>query len=104
MRGFPKHLNTKQDFINLMRSHPEETRKELKKLLSNRMVWFTKETLDSEKDGVENETMRVIAVEDEGGMTILQQELREDPNARLFRLGFTVKEIESMMGGIKDVR
>lgn len=89
MRGFPKFLNTKQDYLNCLPDWKEPTQEELKKLLKNRFSWFDTAVLDDVSEGLNNETHRVV-----GNM---QQELKEDPNARIFQLGFTVAEVEELL-------
>ena len=92
MRGLPKFFNTKQDFLNCLAMFPEETKAELQKLLDYRFSWFDVAIL--EKDPTElgvNE--RIIEVDNE---KMLQIE-KEDPNARIFQLGFTVAEVEELL-------
>lgn len=89
MRGLPKFFNTKQDYLNCLAIEElkEATKKELQKLIDNRFSWFDVAVIDGV--GIEDETHRVV--ED------MQQELREDPNARIFQIGFTVQEIEELL-------
>lgn len=91
MRGFPKFLNTKQDYLNCMTEFPQETKKSLQTLLDGCFSWF--DTAVIETDGVTDDTHRVVNTDDEK----IQQELREDPNARIFKLGFTVAEVEELL-------
>ncbi|DAB04733.1 TPA: hypothetical protein CPT89_00985 [Candidatus Gastranaerophilales bacterium HUM_11] len=92
MRGFPKHLNSKQDYLNCLQDYPAETKAALKQLLNNRFMWFDTAILDESQEGITDETHRVIESDD----VKIQQELKEDSNARLFRLGFTVAEVEGL--------
>nr|DAX39339.1 MAG TPA: hypothetical protein [Caudoviricetes sp.] len=92
MRGFPKHLNSKQDYLNCLQDYPAETKAALKQLLNNRFMWFDTAILDESQEGITDETHRVIESDD----VKIQQELKEDSNARLFRLGFTVAEVEEL--------
>lgn len=92
MRGFPKYLNTKQDYLNCLKDYPQETKVKLQDLLDTRFVW--QDTAIIEIGGIMDETHRVIDTED--GEKI-QQEYVEDERAELFRLGFTVKEVEELV-------
>lgn len=92
MRGFPKYLNTKQDYLNCLKDYPQETKAKLQDLLDTRFVW--RDTAIIEVGGIMDETHRVIDTED--GEKI-QQEYVEDERAELFRLGFTVKEVEELV-------
>lgn len=92
MKGLPKFFNTKQDYLNCLKEFAEETKAELKKLLDYRFSWFDVAVIEGELTelGV-NE--RIIEV---GGEKMLQEE-KEDPNARIFQLGFTVEEVEELL-------
>ncbi len=91
MRGFPKHLNSKQDYLNCLSDYPAETKAELQRLLDSRFVW--QDTAIIENEGITDDTHRVIETEDGK----IQQELVEDTNAEIFRLGFTVEEVEELI-------
>lgn len=93
MRGFPKYLNTKQDYLNCLEEFPTETKEELKRLLASRFVWKDTAVLASEEAGVQDDTHRIIKSEDGN----IQQELVEDDRSELIRVGFTVEEIEELL-------
>lgn len=92
MRGYPKHLNSKQDYLNCLGIFPEETKKDLQRLLNDRFVWTDTEVLE-DATGITDDTHRVIDTED----VRIQQELREDEHAEIYRLGFTVEEVEELL-------
>lgn len=92
MRGFPKFLNTKQDYLNCLTMFPEETKKALQTLLDNRFNWFDVAII--EEDVTELAVNQRIIETD--GEKMLQEE-KEDPNARIFLLGFTVEEVEELI-------
>ena len=93
MRGFPESFATKQDYLNCLQFYPEQTKKALRGLLTNRFNWEKKKELKSESDGVNDVKHRVLS---EDGKFYQFEEV-EDKNAQLFRLGFTVKEIEKIL-------
>lgn len=93
MRGFPKRINTKQDYINLLVDYPAETKQELQKLLDTRYFWQKTKVLAEGETGIEDDTHKIVEQDGER----IQQEYREDSNARLFRLGFTVTEVEGLI-------
>lgn len=95
MRGFPKYLNSKQDYQNCLTDYPEETKSELQRLLDSRFVWVDTELLANDAAGTTDATHRVVN-SDEGK---IQQELVEDSNSELLRLGFTVQEAEDIING-----
>lgn len=102
MRGFPKYTDiaTKYDVENLKAIFPKETKMFLESLRDDRFVWVTTETLADKELGITDDTHRVIEGEDkENPETIkcYQQELIEDEHARLFRMGYTVEQVETLI-------
>lgn len=93
MQGFPTYLNTKQDYLNCLQDFPQETKKGLQLLLDTRFNWTQTGVLLSADAGLTDETHKVMSSEDEH----FQFELVEDVNARMFQLGFSVKEIEGLL-------
>lgn len=91
MRGFPKHLNTKVDVLNALELFPEETKAYLQTLLDTRKLWVQVEYV---APGVNDESHYVRT--DEAG-NVYQMEYRDDPNGEIFRLGFTVEELEAIV-------
>lgn len=87
------NLNTKQDYLNFLTVQPEATKKELQLLLKTRFVWKITGILAANAAGVIDDTHRVTGEEPER----LQQELVEDENAKIFRIGFTVAEVEEIL-------
>lgn len=93
MRGFPKHLNSKQDYLNCIEEFPKETKEELQRLLDSRFVWVATAILEDEEAGIEDATHEIVETEDGR----VQRELIEDKNSELIRLGFTVEEVQEML-------
>jgi len=97
MHGYPNHLNTRYDVDYVVGNFPEEARADIQRMLDARWIWQT--TGDAGGGGVIDDSHRVVEEKDESGATkLLQQELVEDPNCQLFRLGLTVAEAEAMVG------
>lgn len=100
MRGIPKWFNTVEDVINSINEDREATKAKLQELLAGRFAWFRAEALTAQEVGVEDETHKVVTQQDaEGGEERWQYELREDPNAWLFRIGLTVERTQELMEG-----
>lgn len=93
MRGFPKTISTKKDIQNLLPLYPEETREYLQKLLDTRFIWRSTGAIAEGTAGVQDATHRVMRTEN----GLEQFELVEDENAKIFRLEFTVSEVEEML-------
>ena len=91
MRGFPKHFNTKADVLNALAIFPEQTKVYIQTLLDNRKLWVQ---VEYTAPGVNDETHYVRT--DEAG-NVYQMEHLDDPNGEIFRLGFTVEELEAIV-------
>jgi hypothetical protein len=81
--------------------YPAQTKVELQRLLDERTGWVTTGRLEDGDDGVVDETHRVDEIEDDSGTVTerYQAQYMEDPAAKLFRLGFTVAEVEGLING-----
>lgn len=93
MRGFPKTISTQTDVQNLFQLYPDETREYLQKLLDTRFVWRSTGAITEGASGIQDSSHRVMRTE--SGLE--QFELVEDENAKIFRIGFTVSEVEEML-------
>lgn len=93
MRRFPKTISTKTDVQNLFQLYPDETRKYLQKLLDTRLIWRSTGAIAEGAAGVQDTTHSVMRTE--SGLE--QFELVEDENAKIFRMGFSVAEVEEML-------
>lgn len=103
MRGIPKHLNSRFDYEYIRLNLPEEKwRREWQELLDERFVWTTVSRLGKGDKGVVDDTHRVFETPESpvpGAPAVrFQQELRESATAPIFRMGFTVAEVEEALG------
>ena len=97
MKGLPKTLNSKQDYLYLK----ENTGKKyyapfFQALLDSRFDWFFEKSLENKSDGIEDETHKIVEIMGETP-TFSQYVLQENKNAKMYKLGFTVKEIEEIL-------
>ena len=103
MRGFPQFFATKQDYMNCLTMFPEETKRALRRLAADRFNWTIAKELSDKDKGKEDETHHVEEQErmnEETGKKetfFVQLVKKEDKNARVFQLGFTVEEIEKLI-------
>ena len=99
MRGVPKWFNTVEDVMNSMETDKEATKAGLQKMLDGRFSWVATGKLGAKEKGVEDATHKVVASADMdgGNEERWQYELREDPNAWLFRIGLTVEKVNELM-------
>jgi len=98
MRGIPKHLNTKFDYEYIKNQNLSGWKQQYQALLDTRQNWFKTGDLSPDDAGITDSTHRVRTEKNLDGVTIkYQQVLQEDPNCKLFRLGFTQAEVESAL-------
>lgn len=99
MVDYPKHLNTRKDYLYVKENFPrEQWEGDFQALLDSCKDWFYVGTLKSAKAGVNDDTHMVVDETLEDGTTSYSQyELKENPNARIFQLGFTVEEVEGLL-------
>lgn len=103
MRGFPSHLNTKRDYMNCLAVMPHETAAALQGLLEARYAWFPARKLNDGEEPALTDGQKVVLSDmgTPGGEASAPErwlyEWREDKNASLFRLGFTVAEVKKLI-------
>lgn len=98
MKGFPQSLNTKEDYLYIIENFPKEIWiKELQCLLDTKDYWYYIHNVPSLKEGINNQNMKVEEIFDNDKVIYAQYERRENPNAKLFMLGFTVKEVQELI-------
>lgn len=100
MQGFPKYFGTKQDVLNCMDDFAKETKNFLQELLDTKDVWIMTNKLDTSDNGIVDDTHKVVEVTDNITAEIkekYQYELMEDRNGTIFRLGFSVQEVEELV-------
>lgn len=99
MVGYPRWLNTREDYLYVREHFPrEQWEPAFQALLDEHMVWMNTGKLVNEADGIVDETHKVITVggeEDGAPVQYYQYEYREDPNCKMFRLGFAIEEVEN---------
>lgn len=98
MQGFPKTLNSKEDYLYIKENFDKSLwLPEFQNLLDSYKDWFFVSNLDSEDEGTTDDTHKVVVSENEDTTTYAQYELQENPTAKIFRLGFTVDEVTAIV-------
>lgn len=99
MRGFPKKLNSKFDYLYIKDKFPANQWKPAwKELISESKNWFFTEKLENEADGLTDDTHKVEKGKNvDGNVVFYQYELRTDPSSDMVRMGFTEKEINDVL-------
>jgi len=92
MKGFPKHLNTRADYEYVRDNFPaEQWGPAWQSLLDTRFSWLP-------ASGAEPKGIELREVEQDG-QVVGQEAWVEDKNAKIFRLGFTVAEVQKALEG-----
>ncbi len=101
MNGYPQTLNDRADYDYVRENFPKsDWEKDYQNLLDTVYEWFNLGKLADGEEGVTDETHKVVTCEmcDEKAERY-QYEYKENPDARIFRLGFTVDEVKSILAG-----
>ena len=103
MNGYPKHINSKEDIMNIITDYPIETKKFLEGLVESSSDWLVQSELKDNEVGIEDSTHKVVENKTDDIVTSRYQfEYKEDSNAYLFKLGFTsLQEVKDMIKAIK---
>lgn len=110
MIGFPKHLNTQEDYLNCRDMvlsgdlNAEPLRVKLQALLDTQKHHvFDRVLADIEKPTGPEPDYRVVEVKKEDGSTERHQfALTDDANCTLVRLGFTADEVNALLAEIGE--
>ena len=100
MKGYPHHLNTKTDYMYVHANFPrEQWLPDFQALLDSTHDWFFEKHLDTKDEGIEDDTHKIVKFEntETKEITYDQYVFKEYNNALLFRLGFTVDEVEKLI-------
>lgn len=101
MRGYPKFLGTKADYLYVIKNFPKSAwQQDVENLLATKQDWFFVRSLESADAGVTDATHKVLVEEgmdSDAAPTFSQYELRDNPNARMFQLGITEAEIKTWL-------
>lgn len=100
MNGYPKSLNTREDYEYVLANFPrEDWEQDFCDLLATVYEWENVGKLKDGEEGITDETHRVEVCEmDESTVERYQYEYKENPNAKIFRIGYTVDEVKEILG------
>ena len=101
MRGTPKTLNSKFDYLFIKDHKMDGWQKRWQRLLDSQFSWQPEKELAKKEDGIEDEThqIRNDKLDIDGADKWVQYTLKSNPKGEIFRLGFTVKEVEDGLKG-----
>lgn len=99
MIGFPKNLNSRADYENIVRDfgYCPEVKAAYQALLNTDKHYVRDRELgdDEQPDGLKPE-YRVLEEDRDGVVKKVQYKLVDNPNSKLKRLGFTAEEVEEV--------
>lgn len=94
MRGMPNTLNTKNDYMYIKNVAPASVWKpKFKALLDSATAMYPIGEVGGNGDWLNDDTYQVVEIDGK----CYQYEKRINENAKLFRIGFTVEEVESIL-------
>lgn len=95
MRNTPKHWNTKKDVMVALGLEPGQTKSYLQIFVDNIEKWMLDRKLEDGDPGITDETHKIKEILDDETQEVVERyqlEFKEDPNCKLYRLGFTKQE------------
>lgn len=94
MVGYPKTLNTKDDYEFVKNNFPKDMWKDdFQDLLDTRYDWFNEGEVSGE--GVSDDTHKIV--EDTEANKKYQYVYKENMNCLMYQLGYTADEVESIL-------
>lgn len=92
--SYPTNLETKADYLYVKDFFDKKAwLPDYQALLDNRLVWFNVGKLDTVETGITDELHEVRKIDE----IYYQYEYKEDPDCKLFKMGFTVDEVEKII-------
>ncbi|MCZ2158815.1 hypothetical protein NPX99_05965 [Bartonella sp. 220] len=110
MIDYPEHLNSKEDYLNMLDYDKAETVRRLEQLLETRFHWVCVKELGEGEEGIEDERHSVHVVMEMAALGAhgksvekrYQYELQESEYSPLRSLGFSVEEVEQLIKENRD--
>ena len=99
MRGYPKNLNSKQDYEYVKKYFPKyEWIRDFQKLKDDNKKWIKEERLVKKEDGIIDITSKVIEEENEKQeKTYYQYRFKIDPNSKANRLRIELNDVDEIL-------
>ena len=99
MEGYPKHLNSKQDYYYVVEHFArEQWENDWEALREDTKVWINIGVINSGEEGIINDTHKVYTqVEEDNTETRYQYALVDNENSLMKQLGITEEEINAVL-------
>lgn len=96
MVGYPKCLNTREDYEFVRKNFSKEDyRQDFQNLLDTMGDWFNMGKVPAGEQGKTDKTHKVVKDEESGDS--YQYEFKVNPNCRLFQLGYTEDYVKKIL-------
>lgn len=94
MKGFPKNLNSKQDYYFIKDNYPvEQWLPYWKDLIKTSYDWFYIRDVDEDENIENNDQYKVIETTQDNKTTRSLYQYKENPSCKIIRLGFDRQEV-----------
>jgi hypothetical protein len=101
MRGFPKYLNTKKDYENVLKEfgYTKKVKNAYKGLLNSTEKYIFDKELNSknERNGKFPDFKVMTEKKEDGSEKIIQFKKVKNEKGKLFKLGFTIEEVKEVI-------
>lgn len=102
MRGYPKFLNTKEDYEYVRKNFPKEQwEQDFKALLDTQREWFFVKELAEGEIGLSDDTHKIEVehseMSNDSKSHSYQYELRYNPQCLMARIGYTEEEVKAIL-------
>ena len=106
MIGYPKHLNTKQDYEYVIANFPKEKWLPDLKALLNVKDWYYVGSSDTKDSFISDDSHKIVEnrAADTDNETYSQYELKVNPNAEIFRIGYTLEKVQTIINDTGEGR
>lgn len=102
INGMFNQLNTKEDYYLAMQLfEPSRYVQIFQDLLDTRVMWVKDSELSDSESGVSDTTHKIVIVPQVGGgQKYYQYILQDDPEAKIYKLGFTLDEVRNIIDSV----
>ena len=99
MRGYPKNLQTREDYEYVLANFPKKDwEQDFKDLLSSRFDYVFQHIMTDDEVVPSEIPHKVLPQTDEKGNPVRElYYIIERPNSKIFQLGYTVAEVEEIL-------
>ena len=96
MRGFPKNLNSKKDYKNIIDDfgYSKKVKEAYQGLLNTTTKWKFDKLLESKENGDSGDDYKIMEDEERG---LVQYKLVDNPDGKLYKLGFKINEVKEVI-------